>query len=64
MTGYFLSGFAAGLALAVIFVVGKFYNYKKEVRLARKNIDRLERFNSELQFELRTSVSKVEAFNI
>lgn len=53
MTGYFLIGFGVGLTIALVFIVGRFYNYKKEVDIARKNVDRLERFNSDLQFELK-----------
>jgi hypothetical protein len=53
MTGYFITGFAAGIAIAIIFIIGRVYNYKKEANLARRNIDRLERFNSDLQFKLK-----------
>ena len=53
MTGYFLIGFAAGIAIAIIFIVGRVYNYRKEANVARRNIDRLERFNSDLQFKLK-----------
>jgi hypothetical protein len=52
MTGYFITGFSAGIAIAVIFLAGKLYTYQRDAKNSRSIIDRLERFNSELQFKL------------
>lgn len=54
MTGYFITGFGAGIAVAIIFLAGKLYNYHKDVTNAKSVIERLERFNSDLQFKLKS----------
>lgn len=55
MTGYFFIGFIGGIALSFIMVAGLIYKLKSESQLAKKTIDRLERYNTLLQRRLQVS---------
>lgn len=53
MTGYFLTGFIAGISLSLIFIAGKLFKYRRETELAKENVERLERLSCDLQYKLK-----------